>query len=220
MKLRTNIRRVFIVVILLWSHPELYPFLIGAGLVVIGQIIHFISAGYLTKQSELTTAGPYRFVRNPFYAGNILTDIGLCLMANNPYVAAIFLPLFYLVVIPRRVKKEEKFLSEKFGNAYVEFCNKVPRFFPRLWPAKLDKISGCFSWGQIIKYREIWRVMRAFGLVIIFYLQYRIGFDLINNTARWNDLLNNSVNMHLLIVLAIIIIIPPIIQFGFISKKR
>jgi hypothetical protein len=208
------------VLILLLARPELYPFLAGAGLVIIGQIIHFISAGYLTKQSALTTAGPYRFVRNPFYAGNILTDIGLCLMANNPYLAAIYLPLFYLAVIPRRVRKEEKFLSGKFGEAYTEFCRKVPRFFPRLWPVKPDKINGYFSWGQIVRYREIWRVMRAFGLVVIFYLQYQIGFDLLKNTTRWNELFKDAVNIYLLSILGVIIIIPPVIQFGFISRRK
>lgn len=217
-KLRTNLRRVFVIAVLLLSKPSLYPLIVGAGLVVIGQVIHFISAGYLVKKDSLTTGGPYRFVRNPFYVGNILYDSGLCLMANNIYIALVYLPIFYLVVIPRRIRKEERFLSGKFGPDYLTYCRKAPRIIPRLIPAKSDEINGQFSWRQIIKHRELWRVMRALGLIVIFYLQFNIRFNLTDKTTQWH-LLYNPLNIIALGILLFIIFIPPLIQYGVIKKR-
>lgn len=228
MKLRTNLRRFFIILILIWSKPSLYSLIIGAGLAILGQMIHFIAAGYLVKKEQLTIAGPYRFCRNPFYLGNLLYDGGLCVIAHNPYLAIIYLPIFYLIVIPRRIRKEEKFLSEKYGQTYFNYCQAVPRFFPRLVPAKLPYSLGFtpsnynverpgFSWKRIIKYRELWRVMRALGLIIVFYLQYRIQFNIFVGTTQW-QLLYAPEHIILLCLLGIILVLPPIIEYGLKTK--
>jgi len=218
-KLRTNLRRLFIIAILLLPQPTVISLAIGAGLVVIGQIIHFIAAGYLVKKEEMVTAGPYRFTRNPFYVANLLYDIGICVMANNPYIALIYLPLFYLVVIPRRIRKEQAFLGDKFGADYKDYCRKVPVFFPRLLPAKLDKVNGRFAWSQIIEYRELWRVMRGFGLILVLYLQFNIQFNILKHTTQWNSIFSTPYNIIALSLLGLIIIIPPIIEFGIIQRK-
>lgn len=218
-KLRTNLRRLFIIAILLLPHPNVTSLAIGAGLVVIGQLIHFISAGYLVKKEEMVTAGPYRFTRNPFYVGNLLYDIGICAMANNPYIALIYLPLFYLIVIPRRIKKEQTFLGDKFGADYKAYCQKVPVFFPRLLPVNLDKINGRFSLSQIIEYRELWRVMRGFGLILVLYLQFNIQFNIFKHTTQWNNLFSTPWNIIALSLLMLIIAIPPIVEYLIIKKK-
>ena len=218
-KLRTNLRRLFIIAILLLPRPNVTSLAIGAGLVVIGQLIHFISAGYLVKKEEMVTAGPYRFTRNPFYVGNLLYDIGICVMANNPYIALIYLPLFYLIVIPRRIRKEQAFLADKFGADYKAYCQKVPVFLPRLLPAKLDKINGRFSWSQIIEYRELWRVMRGVGLILVLYLQFGIQFSILKHTTQWSSLFSTSYHIIALSLLGLIIIIPPIVEFGIIRNK-
>ena len=218
-RLRTNVRRIFVIAILLFAAPREELLIAGAVLIVIGQIIHFISAGYLVKKEELITAGPYRFTRNPFYFANLLSDCGLCLMSANPYVATAYLAVFYLMIIPARVKREEAFLLNRFGDAFRAYCNKVPRLIPYKLGAKFDNPSGEFSWHQIIEYREIWRVMRAFGLIIIFYLLYSIKFNIFSFPPQWPLLISSAKNIIALVSLAFIIIVPPIIQFGFLSKK-
>lgn len=222
-KQRTTLRQVFILalVVIILPIDNAYFFWSGAGLVFLGQLIHFISAGHLTKNDTVVAAGPYRYVRNPFYVGNFLSDLGLCLAAHNPYVPIIYFPLFYLWVIPRRVAKEEGFLREKFKESYELFCQKVPRFIPRCWPAKIEK-NGEFTWSQIIKLREIWRVLRAGGLIILFYLRNQIVTikDGVIPEFDFAPLINNSFNLTFLIIFALIIIVPPIIQFGIITPKK
>ncbi len=73
----------------------------------------------------LFTGGPYNFTRHPYYIGAIFTGIGIYLQLNY-WLTFLMLPvaLFVLHVI----KKEDDFLSNKFGGAYQEYKKKVGIF--------------------------------------------------------------------------------------------
>lgn len=220
LKLRTNVRKLFILLILLWSYPTIESLIIGGALVVIGQIIHFISSGYLVKQEQLITAGPYRFVRNPFYLSNILLDAGLCIMALNMYVAIAYLVVFYLGIINWRIRKEEGFLRQRFGSDYDNYCAKVPRIIPRLTPAAIPA-QGEFSWAQITRHLEQWRFLRVMSLIIYFYLRIAITpyaeqiWHYQNLPEAFNNVLLQPINISLLVILVLILFVPPVIEFGF-----
>lgn len=170
MKLRTNLRRFYVLALLILGSPSFYSLIIGAGIVVLGQLIHFISAGYLVKREELITAGPYQFVRHPFYVGNFILDVGFALMALNPFVPLIYFPVFYLLVIPRRVRREEQFLHSKFGSKYEEYRERVPRYLPS-WRPHLRETQGRFSWNQNHSNREVERGCNALSLIILFHFR-------------------------------------------------
>jgi hypothetical protein len=169
-KLRTNLRRFYVLALLILGTPTFHSFIIGSAVLILGQLIHFISAGYLVKRDELITAGPYKYVRHPFYIGSFTSDIGLSIMALNPYVPLIYFPLFYLVVIPKRVGMEEQFLLSKFGPIYEAYREKVPRYLPS-WKTRLRESNGRFSWSQIYEKKEIQRVLTAFCLIILFHFR-------------------------------------------------
>lgn len=212
LKIRSRLRAIFIIILLVWADPSIDSLIIGSIPIIIGQIIHFISAGYLVKQEKLITAGPYSFVRNPFYVGSFLVDAGLCLVTRNIYVAAIYLPLFYLVVINWRVRKEEGFLRKQFGSRYDEYCRLVPRIIPRLWPAKLTEPFGRFDWNLILKYREQWRLLRIFGLIAYFYLRTAAPFNLSDMPATISALIKPP-HLPFVVVLLFILCFPPIYEF-------
>ncbi len=170
MKLRTNLRRFYILALLILGSPDLYSLIIGSGVVILGQLIHLISAGYLVKRDELITAGPYQFVRHPFYVGSFVSDMGLSIMALNPYVPLIYFPLFYLVVIPKRVRMEEQFLLSKFGPRYEAYRERVPPYLPS-WKTHLRGAQGQFRWSQIHEKREVQRVLNALCLIILFHFR-------------------------------------------------
>jgi protein-S-isoprenylcysteine O-methyltransferase Ste14 len=71
--------------------------------------------------------GPYRFTRNPMYVGLTLFMAGLGLLFDDLWVLAFCLPALAIVhftaVIP-----EEGYLTEKFGEDYVRYCQKVRRY--------------------------------------------------------------------------------------------
>ncbi len=190
MKLRTNLRRFYILALLILGTPSVYSLIIGSGLVILGQLIHFISAGYLVKRDELITGGPYRFVRHPFYVGSFISDVGFFLMALNPYVPLVYFPLFYLIVIPRRVRMEEQFLFSKFGPRYEAYRESVPRYLPSLRP-HLRESQGRFSWTQIHGKREIQRVLNALSLILLFYFR----METLKHGFRIADYLSNPLNL-------------------------
>lgn len=83
-----------------------------------------------TSPQELVIKGIYSRIRHPRYASVLLGLIGLSLIANylGAYIATVlFVPGLYAIIL-----LEERELVERFGDAYREYCKRVPRFMPRL----------------------------------------------------------------------------------------
>jgi len=96
----------------------------------IGRLWALIYIGGL-KRRELITEGPYSIVRNPLYLFSFIGAIGIGLASENLLVLAVIL-LFYLLYYPLTILAEERKLAETFGNDYVEYTKRTPRFLPRL----------------------------------------------------------------------------------------
>ena len=54
----------------------------GIALVILGEIVRFWSAGYIAKDAEIATGGPYAHVRNPLYFGSLLLAVGYGLISG------------------------------------------------------------------------------------------------------------------------------------------
>jgi len=81
------------------------------------------------KSRGLVTDGPYSVCRNPLYLGTALIAIGLGMCLANLVVIILTL----LVVIPLHVLvalAEEEHLEEAFGEQYLAYKERVPRFIP------------------------------------------------------------------------------------------
>jgi protein-S-isoprenylcysteine O-methyltransferase Ste14 len=80
-----------------------------------------------TPSPELIEKGPYRWTRNPMYVGLTCVLAGLGLALNNLWfsllAAAALLVVHVIAVLP-----EEKYLKEKFGRSYEEYCTRVRRY--------------------------------------------------------------------------------------------
>ncbi|HEY3112342.1 MAG TPA: isoprenylcysteine carboxylmethyltransferase family protein [Gemmatimonadaceae bacterium] len=80
---------------------------------------------------RLVIVGPYRFVRNPMYIGAALAVAGAALFYESWallwYCAAFALITHLLVVV-----YEEPALRAAFGDAYVQYCQSVHRWWPKL----------------------------------------------------------------------------------------
>ena len=86
-------------------------------------------AGY--KDRTLITAGPYSMSRNPLYFFTMLgaLGVGCCTEAFTfPVLILLAMALYYPLVI----RKEERRLQEYFGNAFSDYVQRVPVFFPKL----------------------------------------------------------------------------------------
>lgn len=82
---------------------------------------------------KLVVRGPYRFVRNPMISGVLLVLIGEAMLYHSPAIAIWAATFFVLnaIVIPLI---EEPQLRDRFGAAYIEYCDNVPRLIPRTTP--------------------------------------------------------------------------------------
>lgn len=111
-------------------------FFCGILVLLAGQALRLWAAGYIPKYRTevigapvLITWGPYKWVRNPLYAGNAVMGLGWALMVGWYWVfafAAAFLLLYSMIIIPA----EEEFLEAKFGDVYSEYKKLVPSLIP------------------------------------------------------------------------------------------
>ncbi|HEY5094670.1 MAG TPA: methyltransferase [Candidatus Eremiobacteraceae bacterium] len=111
----------------------------------IGFTIRWWGASYLTSgvvwSGDVVTggvevAGPFRFVRNPLYLGNLFIALGIGLI--GPPAVTVLVVLFNLVFIYRLIAIEENFLTQTQGQPYLAYRAAVPRLMPRLRPAFLQ----------------------------------------------------------------------------------
>ena len=72
--------------------------------------------------------GFYKIIRNPMYTGIILFFIA-SIISNFSYLRLSILTVLIIVLI-EKIKLEEKFLSEKFGEIYLEYKKKTYRLIP------------------------------------------------------------------------------------------
>jgi len=81
--------------------------------------------------AKLVVSGPYRYTRNPMALGYFGILLGEALLWQSLgallYLVAAIL-FFHRVVIPR----EENDLERRFGEAYLDYKNTVPRWIPKL----------------------------------------------------------------------------------------
>jgi protein-S-isoprenylcysteine O-methyltransferase Ste14 len=167
--------------------PGDYFLAMGLIMVTVGQALRILTIGlaYIVRggrnrriyAENLVTDGVFSHCRNPLYLGNILIVIGFMFISGN--MAGIILgSLGFMAIYRLIVFSEERFLTEKFGQAYIEFCSDVPRWLPRLkglretinnyefdWPAVAVKEYGTLFTSLIISLGLIsWKLRLADSL--------------------------------------------------------
>jgi protein-S-isoprenylcysteine O-methyltransferase Ste14 len=85
-------------------------------------------SGY--KSREIITDGPYSIVRHPLYLFSFLGAIGIGMASENVLIMAILL-IFYLFYYPFTILAEEHKLTEMFGQTYIDYAKRTPRFLPK-----------------------------------------------------------------------------------------
>jgi protein-S-isoprenylcysteine O-methyltransferase Ste14 len=123
-------------------------------LVVPGLWLRGYASGYVKKNQELTTTGPYAWTRNPLYLGSMLIAAGFA-VALLSWPVALLLAVGFLVIYVPVIASEERFLRATFPQ-FEAYCRRVPRFFPRFTTAAgpADDRSGHFAWALYLKHRE------------------------------------------------------------------
>lgn len=82
--------------------------------------------------TSLVADGPYRYVRNPLYFGNILLATGVGFMASRTGFAILLLGI--ILFDYRLILREESQLVVSQGRRFQDYCATVPRLLPALRP--------------------------------------------------------------------------------------
>lgn len=99
--------------VLLWVHA-----------VIVGKITRHI------RENQLVTTGVYGWVRNPIYSAFMFLMWGVLLWNGNA-VLLILCPVYPLLMTVMVKYTEEKWLAERYGRAYRDYCRNVWRCIPR-----------------------------------------------------------------------------------------
>lgn len=117
-----------------------WTFWIGAALTVAGLLFSVWARVHLgrnwsgivtVKQDhELITSGPYAIVRHPIYTGLLLAFIGSAI-ARGEWRGVVAVAITWWAFYAK-MRREERFMCEQFGDAYQGYCERVPALVPFL----------------------------------------------------------------------------------------
>jgi protein-S-isoprenylcysteine O-methyltransferase Ste14 len=127
---------------MLWfSAPTSDTLAIGFAMAIVGEMVRFWGVSYAGSETRTTgtvggthlvTSGPYAYVRNPLYIGNILMYLGVGIMSNAlmPYLQLVALA-YFIFQYSAIIRIEEEYLSKAFPD-WKEYSAHVHRFIPGL----------------------------------------------------------------------------------------
>lgn len=171
---RGGIRWCLIFLGLVAGRPSPTTILAGVPLLLLGTVIHLWAKGCLHQNGEVTASGPYRYVRHPFYLGNLIIDVSTVIMSGSLLLACVF-PLWWVVVYLPVMRREEAAMVGRFGEEYRAYARRVPSLFPTARP--LAAVPG-FSWrNPNILQTEVPRALRFLSYPFLFALAYEWRTD-------------------------------------------
>jgi protein-S-isoprenylcysteine O-methyltransferase Ste14 len=110
---------------------------LGAVVVCIGVLLYAIALHHLgaswrlgldrTAPGPLVTAGIYGWTRHPIYLGFDLMFVGTFLVLGR--LIFLLLALVMALLLHAVMRREERFLSQLYGDAYRDYSRRVGRYF-------------------------------------------------------------------------------------------
>lgn len=146
---------------LMLADPTPLTLLIGGVIAAIGETIRVWAAGHLEKGREVTMSGPYRYTRHPLYAGSAVMMVGFAVAANDPIVAVIAIA-YVALTYSSAIRREEAFLTERFGSAYPDYK-----------AGRIGGVSRRFSVERALRNREYRAVCGLIAALAILALKLR-----------------------------------------------
>ena len=138
------------------ANPSYASLLIGAIVAACGELIRIWAAGHLEKGREVTTAGPYRFTRHPLYLGSAIMAAGFIIAARSAAVAVIAV-IYFALTYGAAIRREEAFLTAKFGDAYPDYR-----------AGRMNSVARPFAFSRVMRnheYRAIAGLVAAFAIL-------------------------------------------------------
>jgi isoprenylcysteine carboxyl methyltransferase (ICMT) family protein YpbQ len=146
---RSFIGFLCLVAILWLATPNAWSIFSGFLLMMAGMFFRAWSSGYINKDKELATEGPYSLTRNPLYFGSLILGSGIAVASNNMITYLIFI-VYYFAFFTFLIAIERKRMRQRFGQQYESWAKEANLFFPKL--KKIEKFN--FNIAYYMKNRE------------------------------------------------------------------
>ena len=161
---RVALGAVMALAALVLARPTWNSWYAGLAVAVIGEGVRVWAAGHLEKSREVTTSGPYRWMRHPLYVGSSILALGIVIAARS-YVLGALAVLYIGTTIPAAIHSEEAFLRRTFGDSYDRYAR-----------AEHADVARRFSVERAVRNKEYRAVL---GTVVGFaLLALRVGLHL------------------------------------------
>jgi protein-S-isoprenylcysteine O-methyltransferase Ste14 len=155
---------------LLWTAGALVV-VAGEGLRLWGvRHIGVISRTRSDRLGPLVASGPFAYIRNPLYVGNLGVWTGFALSAGLPWLAPAIIAVLafeYHAI----VRWEERLLESRLGETYREYMRRVPRWLPTEGRSDVgvhaDRESARFGWGDTLFSERGTLIAIAAGFVLL-----------------------------------------------------
>jgi len=121
----------------LFAKHRAIQIVIGVALLILSAAIIFVASRQFRAHgthpspyrpvNALVVDGIYKFSRNPFYVAFLLFVIALAFCANSTWFLVATVILFFVLLFGV-IRREECYLSHKFGDAYDTYRRRVRRW--------------------------------------------------------------------------------------------
>ena len=91
-------------------------------------IARFVGETELSGGGEVVSQGIYARIRNPRYVGSFIAILGACFLAGTRMLW--FVALIWAALLLAVIAMEEREMRARFGESYLAYCRRVPRFLP------------------------------------------------------------------------------------------
>ncbi len=132
----------FLLVMIWFAEPTPVSMMLGFLLMLSGESLRFWGVSIAGSETRTTgkvggtyliSNGPFAYVRNPLYVGNMLlyAGVGVMSMALYPWLLIVAVVWFY-IQYSLIVSQEEEYLGQRFGEEFEEYKRGVGRFIPKM----------------------------------------------------------------------------------------
>lgn len=159
------------------ARPSAASLSAGAVISIVGLMIRAWASGFLRKNQELTTTGPYAHTRNPLYLGTFILGTGIAIGGGTLWFIALFVALYLIIYVPVMFAEAET-MRDLFAKEYEHYSQRVPLFLPRITPYRAPSADSYearlktpgerkFDLSRYLKHREY---RAAVGLAVVYAL--------------------------------------------------
>jgi protein-S-isoprenylcysteine O-methyltransferase Ste14 len=152
--LRQVIGLLLVAVCAYFAKPDSGTVAVGLAFAAAGQIFRIYAAGYIFKNKQLASNGPYSLVRHPLYLGNFVILIGFTIASANLFVA-IGVALFFLIWYPAAISYEDSKLERIFEDEWRQWSSKRRAIIPGRIKLSELKAAGWDTYQSLIRNGEL-----------------------------------------------------------------